>query len=233
MRRLGVDPSRRGERPGGGRLLVLPYPGGRHPRAGFLDGAIRPRRETKVSVFAPWEGGGYAVADVPEAVWSGPPGKRELLYLAHTHVPTVWDKEGVALRPLEWARKPGGSLELERVLPNQVKLGARVVPGRGGVRMELRVANGTAGFGGRTNGNKVFAAPFAACRDRSGRRWVVTGWEGCVRAWGNPPCPCLHADPRVPDCPAGQARKVRGWLSFYEGDDIRGELRRLKKVAFE
>lgn len=117
--------------------------------------------------------------------------------------------------------------------------------------MEFRVSNGTAerltglhvqmcvmlkgltGFDERTNDNKVFAAPFAACRDRSGKRWVITGWEECVRAWGNPPCPCLHADPRVPDCPPGQTRKVRGWLSFYEGDDIRGELRRLRKAVFE
>ena len=29
------------------KLLVLPYPGGRHPRIGFLDGAIAPQRETK------------------------------------------------------------------------------------------------------------------------------------------------------------------------------------------
>jgi hypothetical protein len=33
---------------------VLPYPGGRHPRVGFLDGAIDPQRGTKASVFAPW-----------------------------------------------------------------------------------------------------------------------------------------------------------------------------------
>jgi hypothetical protein len=26
---------------------------------------------------------------------------------------------------------------------------------------------------------------------------------------------------------------VRGWLSFFEGDDIDGELRRLRRVAFE
>jgi hypothetical protein len=136
------------------------------------------------------------------------------------------------------------------VLPNKVRLGARVAPVKGGVRMEFRVTNGTsepltgldvqmcvmlkglAGFEGRTNRNKVFAAPFAACKDASGRRWVITGWQECGRAWGNPPCPCLHADPRVPDCPPGQTRAVRGWLSFYEGDDIRGELRRLKGVAF-
>ena len=58
---LPLDPAR--------HLLVLPYPGGRHPRIGFLDGAIDPQRETKVSAFAPWKGGGYAV-DIPEAIWS-------------------------------------------------------------------------------------------------------------------------------------------------------------------
>jgi hypothetical protein len=251
MRRLGIDPSRPGQRPADGKLLVLPYPGGRHPRVGFLDGAIRPQRETKVSVFAPWDGGGYAVADVPEAVWFEPGGRRELLYLAHTHVPTVWDKKRIALEPLEWTRKSDGLLEVERALPNRVRLRAKVVPGRDGVRMEFRVANGTAerltglhvqmcvmlkglpGFDERANDNKVFAAPFAACRDRSGKRWLITGWEECVRAWGNPPCPCLHADPQVPDCPPGQTRKVKGWLSFYEGDDIRGELRHLRRAAFE
>jgi hypothetical protein len=218
---------------------------------GFLDGAIRPQRETKVSVFAPWDGGGYAVADVPEAIWFEPAGKRELLYLAHTHVPTVWDRRGVALDPLEWSRDgKDGSLTAERALPNKVKFGTKVVPGKDGVRMEMWVTNGSdekltglrvqmcvmlkglAGFDERTNDNKVFAAPFAACRDRSGKRWVVTGWEPCVRAWGNPPCPCLHSDPQVPDCPPGETRRVRGWLSFHEGADIDAELRRLRGVAF-
>lgn len=37
----------------GGPLIVLPYPGGRHPRIGFLEGAINPQRETKVSIFTP------------------------------------------------------------------------------------------------------------------------------------------------------------------------------------
>ena len=64
------------------RLLLLPYPGGRHPRIGFLEGAIDPHRDTKCSVFLPW--GGYAVVDVPEAVWC----EKQLVYLAHTHLPT-------------------------------------------------------------------------------------------------------------------------------------------------
>src|SRR5262245_27320143 len=48
---------RAGERPkreAGAPLLVLPYPGGRHPRIGFLDGAVEPQRETKLSIFTPW-----------------------------------------------------------------------------------------------------------------------------------------------------------------------------------
>ena len=250
LKRLDIDPARVPRRGPDAPLLVLPYPGGRHPRVGFLDGAIRPQRETKVSVFAPWKDGGYAVADVPEAIWFEPAGQRELLYLAHTHVPTVWDKRGVTLGALEWKRNVDGSLEVERSLPNKVVFGAKVVPGRDGVRMELWVSNGSeerltglraqmcvmlkglSGFEGRTNDNKVFAKPLAACRDQAGRRWVITGWEPCVRAWGNPPCPCLHSDPQVPDCPPGETRRVRGWISFYEGADIDAELRRLRDVAF-
>src|SRR5262249_4873727 len=119
-----------------------------------------------------------------------------------------------------------------------IAFGARVVPERAGVRVELWVSNGSAekltglqvqmcvmlkgltGFEERTNDNKVFAKPLAACRARGGKRWVITGWEPCVRAWGNPPCPCLHSDPQVPDCLPGETKRVRGWLSFFEGDDI-------------
>src|SRR5262249_53482607 len=67
--RLEIDAKSVPRRAPDAPLLVLPYPGGRHPRIGFLDGAIRPQRETKASVFAPWSDGGYAVADVPEAIW--------------------------------------------------------------------------------------------------------------------------------------------------------------------
>src|SRR5262245_34714138 len=101
LKKFDVRTDNRPKRPADAPLLVLPYPGGRHPRIGFRDGAVRPQRETKVSVFAPWADGGYVVADVPEAVWFEPAGKRELLYLAHTHVPTVWDKTNVPLAPLE------------------------------------------------------------------------------------------------------------------------------------
>ena len=249
-RRLGIDVTKCPARKEGEPLLVLPYPGGRHPRTGFRDGMIRPQRETKASMFAPWAEGGYAVADVPEAVWFAPHDKPELLYLAHTHVPTTWDKQGITLDAMEWTRKAEGALALERTLPNKVTLAAFLTPGKDGVRMEFRVTNGSAerlaglrvqmcvmlahltGFDERTNENKVFAAPFAACKDSTGKRWVITGWERCGRAWGNPPCPCMHADPVLADCLPGATASVRGWLSFYEGTDLDAELKRLKEVAF-
>src|SRR5262249_31486947 len=122
-------------------LVVRPYPGGRHPRIGFLDGAIRPRREAKGSVFTPWENEGYVVVDVPEAIWSRQGDSRELLYLAHTHVPTKWDKQGVELDRLEWTRGPSGVLSVRRTLPNGISFGAEITPARDEVRMELWITN--------------------------------------------------------------------------------------------
>src|SRR5262249_11752718 len=101
LKRLDIDPARTPRRAPDAPLLVLPYPGGRHPRVGFLDGAICPQRETKVSVFTPWDPSSYVVVDVPEAIFSN----LGLLYLAHTHVPTIWTRQGVTLEPLEWNRR--------------------------------------------------------------------------------------------------------------------------------
>lgn len=221
-------------------LEVLPYPGGRHPRIGFLDGAVDPQRETKFSAFAPWADGGYVVVDVPEAIWSN----LGLTYLAHTHVPTIWSKQGVELEGLEWQIRKG-TLWMERTLPNGIRFRTRVTPGVDGVRMWMQLTNGTSetlsdlrvqncvmlkglnGFTQQTNDNKVFAAPYVACRSDDGRRWVITAWEPNHRAWGNAPCPCLHSDPKFPDCPPGERRELHGWLSFYEGDDVQAEFRRL------
>ena len=231
-------------------LKVLPYPGGRHPRIGFLDGALRPQRETKISVFAPWAGGGYVVVDVPEAIWFKPGKDRELLYLAHTHIPTYWDRQKLALEKLEWLRGPNGSLEITRRLPNDVSFGAKITPTPTAVRMELWLTNGTkarltdlvvqncvmlkaaTGFEQRTDTNKRIQKPFVACHDVAGRRWVITGWEPCVRPWSNAPCPCLHSDPQFPDCEPGSTVRVRGWLSYYEGVDIESELARIAPLAF-
>src|SRR5213592_4081949 len=121
-------------------LLVLPYPGGRHPRIGFLEGAVNPQRETKISVFTPWDDQSYVVVDVPEAIWSN----LGLTYLAHTHVPTVFDQQNLTLPPLEWERRPDGTYDVARRLPNGISFGARVVPEPDLVRMELTLTNGTA-----------------------------------------------------------------------------------------
>lgn len=229
--------------------LVLPYPGGRHPRIGFLNGAVDPQRETKVSVFTPWDAHSYVVVDVPEAIWH----QRGLLYLAHTHVDTVWTKQGISLEQREWSQEPDGTLRVERELPNRVKFGAVVRPERDGVRMELWLTNGSAetlsdlrvqncvmlkgadGFTEQTGDNKILKKPYAAVRSGTGpaTRWVITAWEPNHRTWQNPPCPCLHSDPKFPDCAPGQTQRLVGWLSFYEGDDIRAEFQRLDAIGWK
>lgn len=235
LRRLGMDRDVGVPSPPKGRLRVLPFPGGRHPRIGFRDGAIRPQRETKVSVFPPWADGGYVVVDVPEAIWFEPAGHRELLYLAHTHVPTWWNKQDLELEPLEWARGENDTLSIMRRLPNGVSFGAEITPGTNSVRMELWIANGSKekltgllvqncvmlgdapGFNARTNENKVLANPIVACHDPNRGRWIITAWQHCERPWANPPCPCLHSDPRFPDCEPGETRRLTGYLLFHEG----------------
>jgi hypothetical protein len=236
QKRLGVTLENIQPRGKDDPLLVLPYPGGRHPRIGFLDGAVNPQRETKVSVFAPWKDGGYAVADIPEAIWHETSAGRKLLYLAHTHVPTIWDEQKINLEPLEWTNVGlNGKIawQVERTLPNQVVFGTIVIPKPDHVAMGMWIVNGTketlrglvvqncvmlkglAGFDQQTNDNKLLKKPFVACHNADKTRWIITAWVPCHR-------PC-----KFPDCEPGQTVRIAGWLSFYEGTDIDAELARI------
>ncbi|MBX3438027.1 MAG: hypothetical protein KF861_11095 [Planctomycetaceae bacterium] len=243
--RFHIDPKAAPARPEG-RLHVVPYPGGRHPRIGFLDGAVDPQRETKISVFTPWDDpqsdrADYVVVDVPEALWSN----LGLTYLAHTHVPTVWTKRGIDLDPLEWQTTEDGRLTLDRLLPNGIAFHTTIVPQPDHVRMSITLTNGTdelltdlrvqncvmlkgaEGFTEQSNAHNVTRLPYVARHDPSGTRWIITAWLPAHRAWANEKCPCLHSDPRFEDCPPGETRRIDGWLSFYEGTDIQGEFDRI------
>jgi hypothetical protein len=249
LNRFDIRPDSAPKRQQADPLLVLPYPGGRHPRIGFLHGAVDPQRETKISVFTPWDPHSYVVVDVPEAIWH----QQGLLYLAHTHIDTVWSKQGITLEPLEWIRDEDGTLRMERELPNRVTFGTRVRPQRDGVKMEMWLTNGSAetlrdlrvqncvmlkgakGFTEQTKENKVLKPPYAAARSGEGTetRWIITAWEPNHRTWQNPPCPCLHSDPKFPDCAPGATQRLVGWLSFYVGDDLDTELKRLDELGWD
>ena len=227
-------------------LLLLPYPGGRHPRIGFLDGAVEPQRETKLSVFCPWDDHSYVVMDVPEAIWSN----LGLTYLAHTHVQTIWDLAGTQLEQQEWQITDDGNFQLQRRLPNGIKFGttAKAMPdhialtmflknGTAAALSDLRVQNcvmlkGAEGFAQQTNDNKKFVDGYAVARSREGTRWIISGWDPIHRAWGNAPCPCLHSDPKFPDCAPGETQYLQGWLSFYQGADLDTELQRIEATGW-
>lgn len=250
LKRFDIRPDNKPKWEKGAPLLVLPYPGGRHPRIGFRDGMIRPQRETKLSVFLPWDPKSYIVLDLPEAIRRNDERKHGLLYLAHTHVPTMWDKRGIELKKLEWKQTRDGSFVMERKLPNGVVFGTKVTPRKDSIHMEQWLKNGSKEplsnlrvqncimlsaapeFAGRTNENKVIRAPYVACKSRDGKRWIITAWWPNFRSWGNPPCPCMHSDPQFPDCKPGETKRLVGRLWFYEGTDIAGELKRLEKTGW-
>lgn len=226
-------------------IKVRPWAPGRHPRIGFLEGAVDPQRDTKISVWLPWEGAGYVVYDLPEAIFSN----LGLIYLAHTHVPTIWSEAGVRLPTIDWTRNADGSLQSVRELPNKVRFGANVRPRKDAVDFDYWLENGTAepltnlrsqlcmllknapDFNAQSGDNKVLMdfddAAAGAVRSADGKRWIVVACER-AKCWQNPKCPCLHADPTLPDCAPGQRVKARGTIFFFEGAEaeLRAEIER-------
>ena len=212
----------------GRQARIAPFSGREHPRTGFLEGAIAPLRGTKAMAFLPWYPDSYVVIDVPEAIFAG----KRLLFLAHTHIPSIWDERNIVIEDRDWGWQ-GDGLESRWALPDTLEFGARVMPAAASaIEMELWVTNKSAepftamrsqvcvmlkrarGFEQQTNGNKEFGRSTA--RVRSGRRAIAVEWENCGRTWGNPPCPCLHSDPLLPDCKPGETVRVRGRLWFVD-----------------
>jgi len=210
---------------------LLPYPGGRHMRIGFLEGAVNPMRGTKASVFLPWAGAGYIVVDIPEAIIAD--GKIE--FLGHTHIPTKWDEKNIPITNRDWVRNADGSLSSEWTLPDKVVIGASVRLNGQVVYMECWIRNGSEeilrnmraqvcvmfkgapAFAAQTNSNKTLEMPRAVVRSADSRRWIATEWEDCQRVWGNERCPCMHSDPKFPDCQPGETVRRKGRLWFGTG----------------
>jgi len=247
LARFDISPATRPPRQPDAPLLVLPWPGGRVLSRWGGELEQTRQRETKFSVFAPWDPKSYLVLDMPEAIWSS--GK--LIYLAHVHLPTIWTEQGITLEKLEWRRRPDGGLGLARRMPNGIKYHAIIVPQRDAVRMKLTLTNGTdtelrglrvqncvllkrlAGFDAPAARKIVSSPPYAACGSPEAPRWVITAWTPGGLVWENPRNPCFHSDPVFEDCAPGQTRAVYGWLSFYEGDDVEGEIARIDKTGWQ
>ncbi|MCH1510432.1 MAG: hypothetical protein L7T84_14585 [Akkermansiaceae bacterium] len=228
------------------RLLALPYPGGRHPRIGETELAINPQRETKVTVFPPWEDGGYAVLDLPEAIRIG----ETYFYIAHSDLSTIWERQNIVLPALEWSRKDDGILESSRNLPNGIAFRAKVTPmvdhlkldfwltnGSGGPLQNIHIQNclllgNLEGFKSQAGGNLYAWGNYSACRNGEENRWIITAWEHVGKNWGIKECPCLHADPILPLIRKGETIRLQGLVSFYEGQNIGAEFKRIEKTGW-
>ncbi len=246
LRRFDIRPETKPPRTRDARLRLVPWPGGR--AVSNWGGTVEPsrQRETKASVFAPWDEMSYVVLDVPEAIFSS----LGIQYLAHLDVPTIWTRKGVVLEKLEWNRRDDG-LDISRRLPNGVAYSARMIAGMDAILMKLVLTNdagaslsdlriqncvflkGMRGMENEANPRVVSRAPYTAYGTAAGLRWVIVAWTPCDRIWNNPKNPCFHSDPKFPDCPAGESRSVYGRLSFYEGADIQGELDRIEKTGWD
>jgi len=230
----------------GSKIRIGPFPGG-YPRVTKDELCVDPRPDHKLAVYLPWKDSGYMVVDLPEVIFSN----IGVLFLGHKHIPTIWTEKNIELKTVNWERLKDGSMKYVRRLPNEVAFGARAIPRKNGVDMELFLQNGTEqkltglrtqicvllkeakGFNQLTNDNKFFALgkpteePLVAVRDEKGERWIATAWDHCVRKWGRDLCPCMHSDPQFPDCPPGKRVTVHGKIFFLEGD-MKENYRRLK-----
>ena len=150
----------------------------------------------------------------------------------------------------EWNRRADGSFDVERELPNRVRFGTKVVPQPAAVRMqsvaherherdahrlaraELRDAQRRRRLHGADERQQGVPRLMPPVNRKTAGAWIITAWDPCQRAWGNEKCPCLHSDPQFPDCAPGKTQRLRGWLSFFEGENIEEELARIEATGW-
>jgi len=204
----------------------LPYPGGRHPRSGFLEGAFDPQRETKLLFGVP-DMGGYLVLDLPEAIWSD----EQLIFLAHTHLPTVWDRNGERHTFTPWnISLDGRTAANSHVLPDGTTVSAEATRSSDSrIDLLLSIVNRSdhdltdvwaqtclmlaQADLGSTDTEIVLSSDIAALR-LSERMQLEFAWEKVKRTWQNPPVPCMHNDPFLGSCRPGDTLTVRGSLAL-------------------
>jgi hypothetical protein len=225
------------------KIVIKPYPGGRHPRIGFEDGMRSPMRGTKASAFLPWNDEDYIVIDLPEAVST----QYGLTFLGHKHIPTVFDYQRIPIENHDWGPLEDGGLQNEWHLPNHMEIRSEIHPGSHTIDFKLFLHNNTSDtiftdlktqvcimfknaseFNLLTNDNKIFDCPLTAVHSIDTAKWIITGWDYCINSWGNEDCPCMHADPTFPDCKPGETVQISGKIWFYEGKDIYAKMEEIK-----
>ena len=182
------------------------------------------------------------VVDLPEAVFT----RQGLIFLAHTHIPTIWGEREREIQFQDWQQSPAGGLQNQWTLPDQVQISSSILVDGTQVLMELSLHNqsdtpltqirsqvcimlkGAPAFDRLSHDNKIFDDPVAAVRHEEKNYWILTAWKQTDRVWGNTEVPCLHVDPILPDCAPGETVRNRGLIWCVEGSDIHQKIRELK-----
>jgi hypothetical protein len=225
------------------KIIIKPYPGGRHPRIGFQDGMRSPMRGTKASAFLPWNEKDFIIIDLPEAVST----QFGLTFLGHKHIPTVFDYQRIPIKNHDWEILNNGGLKNVWLLPNNMEIRSEIHPGSEYIDLKLFLHNGTSDtiltdlktqvcimftnapeFNVQSNENKIFDCPITAVHSTDSSRWIITGWDNCINAWGNEDCPCMHADPIFPECNPGETVQLSGKIWFYKGSNINSKIKEIK-----
>ena len=85
---------------------------------------------------------------------------------------------------------------------------------------------GAKGFETQSEAGIVKEGMWAGRKSAEGNRWVVVGWKPLHRTWNNIAVPCVHSDPWIGEVGVGQSRGAEGVLWFYEGEDVRAEMKK-------
>ncbi|MBC8868986.1 MAG: hypothetical protein H8E44_06185 [Planctomycetes bacterium] len=59
--------------------------------------------------------------------------------------------------------------------------------------------------------------PLLARRMPGRDAWIAWLWPNAIEYFGNTQTPCMHMDPVLPECPAGETRRIFGRMVFFEG----------------